>query len=272
MLQNNIEDIKEFLTGFNRNSQFLITSNSLAKNETSWSFYTFDPVDTYKLLRDNFIYFERIFKKKTEQLNKELSKLGDILADLNKSDPDSSIEKVSKIMLTSLIKTLIKRKDWTKRDLFYYVFDKYDLIKTENKFAFEFLTYMIFLDGFYISSNLLKKIYEIIRHPFQPYPDSTYDIDLEFEMNDQLNYLVSMSIIRKASENRFVFHDFFQNELIVKLFLSHKSKSKIINTTMQALNNLLEDSNININDEIEIFFKQVNKLINIEHEGISNNS
>ena len=41
---------------------------------------------------------------------------------------------------------------------------------------------------------------------------------------------------------------------------------------MQALNNLLEDSNININDEIEIFVKQVNKLINIEHEGISNNS
>ena len=107
-------------------------------------------------------------------------------------------------------------------------------MRKENRFAHELLSYMTYLDGNYISFNLLKKIYAIIKHPLQSFPDSSFDADLEFEVNDQIDYLATISIVKRVSNERVTFHEVFQNQL--KRTLATGVISEIIETTLKILN------------------------------------
>ena len=114
-----------------------------------------------------------------------------------------------------------------------------------------------YLDGENLSLSLLRAIFELIN-----FKNSTFNNEPCF--NNELEYLIENSIITKVSDKKFKIHGFIQNDLLETIRISSIYKTKIMNLNVKALNNLLENEKLFSDDEIETFYKQVNKIKGID--------
>lgn len=127
-----------------------------------------------------------------------------------------------------ILAMLNKRTDWSRDEFYKFANNTTSYIKEENETAFHFLKSISFLDGNYLSFDLLKSLYEKLNRN-------------DTNLHAILNYLSEYLILNKISSIKYTFYESVRLNLIENLGLKFEETSVLIGTYLDVLLKIVQE-------------------------------